>query len=712
MPALEAEMNDRPEIVVLGVPEGTTPDPRPPVRIFLGSEPAQRRAERVFVWSIARLRNPARVIEIHLMKRLAGFRSRGWTTGFTNYRFAIPHFAGGEGRAIYNDVDQIYLADPAELFDADMRGAGVLSISPADPSVMLIDCARMAGVWTLEAARREHKRRLVARAQRVPGLIGALPPEWNARDGEYRRGRSKLLHYTTLHTQPWRPFPERFVYQENEHADLWHALERSADDAGFQVFTRARPSRRHAGWAAGLRGRPLDGDALDAAPEADVPWLLDELFASARAPLRIRFERGARRPAERSPGWWSERFESASARQPCVRWELCFHGRSGPVALREGGPRPDGRPPSVWVLADDRPGNTSQSIGLAEALGWPTEIKQLRLGAWSLLNNRLLGASRRGADPRRSSPLEPPWPDLVIAAGRRTAPVALWVREQSLGRTRLVQLGRKGGDAAELFDLVVTPSYCRLFPHPRRIETSTALHKLNEARLAEAAARWKERLEAAPAPRIALLVGGTSGQYTLDVAGARRLGEDVMRLAREVGASVFATTSRRVSPRAGDALVEALAGAAYVHRWAPDDTENPYMGFLALADAIVVTGDSEAMLAEATTVGRPVYVYPLPVRWSFRALNRPREWTLQRARARPQNRRGTVRPQRGLEYWCARLIDRGFVRPTRDLDRLHERLVRLGVARRFGAPFEFQRVDGLREGHEVAQRVRALMGEG
>jgi len=33
-----------PEKIVLGVAEGITPSPKPPVRIFLGTEPAQYRA--------------------------------------------------------------------------------------------------------------------------------------------------------------------------------------------------------------------------------------------------------------------------------------------------------------------------------------------------------------------------------------------------------------------------------------------------------------------------------------------------------------------------------------------------------------------------------------------------------------------------------------------------------------------------------------------
>jgi len=93
-------MREKPECVVLGVADGVTPSPKPPVRIFLGTEPAQYRAERIFVWSVEQVRDPSRVYQIHLMKELSGFNRRRWLTGFTNYRFAIPHYAGAAGRAI------------------------------------------------------------------------------------------------------------------------------------------------------------------------------------------------------------------------------------------------------------------------------------------------------------------------------------------------------------------------------------------------------------------------------------------------------------------------------------------------------------------------------------------------------------------------------------------------------------------------------------
>ena len=228
------------------------------MRIFVGTESGQQRAERVFVWSIEQVRDPSRAVEIHLMRDLEGFDRRRWLTGFTNYRFAIPELAGGSGRAIYNDVDQIYLKDPALLFDLEMAGRGYLSIRATDTSVMLIDCARMASVWTPESVRTP-----AAQGDRngLGACWGPLAPEWNARDEEHAPGRTGVLHFTTIHTQPWQPFPERFVYQHNPVGDVWLDLERSANQAGYQIFSAEQPS---AGWLALLA-------RLGAAPAAATP---------------------------------------------------------------------------------------------------------------------------------------------------------------------------------------------------------------------------------------------------------------------------------------------------------------------------------------------------------------------------------------------------------------------------------------------------------
>lgn len=239
-----AGFRESPEVVRFDVEPGVEPSGKPPVRIFLGTEPHQYRAERVFIWAIRQVRDSARVYEIYMMKDLAGFSRAGWKTGFTNYRYAIPTLAGGEGRAIFNDVDQIYLADPAEMFDMDMNGAGILGITERETSVLLIDCAKMINFWSIEDAKTGKRHRHFRDITHSNNLWGRLPAEWNARDEEYRAGQSKCFHFTTLQTQPWQPFPKQLRYTPHPNGEVWFALERAADKARFTPFTREQPSRR------------------------------------------------------------------------------------------------------------------------------------------------------------------------------------------------------------------------------------------------------------------------------------------------------------------------------------------------------------------------------------------------------------------------------------------------------------------------------------
>ncbi|MGD8831393.1 MAG: hypothetical protein PVF57_12390, partial [Pseudomonadales bacterium] len=90
----ESRYRSRPDVITLRARPGAVPSGKPPVRIFLGTEDGQWRAERVFLFSIEQVRDPGRDYEIHLMKNLAGFDRHAWRTGFTNYRFAIPELAG------------------------------------------------------------------------------------------------------------------------------------------------------------------------------------------------------------------------------------------------------------------------------------------------------------------------------------------------------------------------------------------------------------------------------------------------------------------------------------------------------------------------------------------------------------------------------------------------------------------------------------------
>ncbi len=810
IPAGEAarRLREGMECIVLPARPDAPPSDRPPVEIFLGTEPAQYRANRVFVWSIEKVRDPGRQVRIHLMSELEGFDRRGWTTGFTNYRFAIPALRGGKGRAIYNDEDQIYLTDPGVLFDLDMGDAAVLSISDTESSVMLIDCEKMAAVWTLDGARHRWKRALLREASKETGLRGDLDPGWNARDEEFRPGRSHLLHYTTLHTQPWRPFPERFVYQQGSHTGLWHDLEREAIAHGFEIFTRQRPSRgfeerlerqralppsemgsgigvsgeivdavedvvrrtksrtllelcpdvsgdaeqrpgrfgleseRRIGLVEWLalagRGETFDGvicvDGLEALPVWDMPWIIDALFARSsrfvfvavrcpESPPRRRFLLPPQGTTH-TPGWWRSHFEAAAVRHPEISWQLMTsRGASfdpDRILVSRGGPRSDATPPRVWTLTDGAPGNEVQVSALASALGWPTERVRPSLGPISELPFAGQGAHLRGLDPsgRDRRKLAPPWPELLIVAGRRVAPVARWIRRQARGRTRVVAIGAGAAIPAEDVDLAVVPRGTMLFPHPHRfVLGGPIVHPRDPAPVSEV---WRERIAGISGRKIAFVIGSGTRRLGLDPRAAESLGHLVAESATGLGAAVLVSASRHAEPAIVEACLRGLGGAALTYRETPDQRpeERAWSAIVEAADLFVLAGLGETTLVEICSTGRPVFLSPqLHTRGNLisRLRDRFAMAVVRRAEARPGNDRGTTRPQEGLELLCARWIAGGWVRPRRDVEGLRGRLVRGGRARLLRSPIRAGDLEGFSAPEQsdldgLAARVREMFG--
>jgi hypothetical protein len=270
--------------------------------------------------------------------------------------------------------------------------------------------------------------------------------------------------------------------------------------------------------------------------------------------------------------------------------------------------RAAGDGPRIWLLMGHRTGDNAQVLALGEALGWPFEIKRFVYVRYEKIVNLPVLSTLAGVVKERSSPLRPPWPDLVITAGRRNEPIARWIRKQSGGSARLVHLGRPWA-SIERWDLVVTTPQYRLPDHPNVLHNATPLHRVTPARLAEETAAWEPRLPALPRPRIAVLAGGPSGPYPFDASSGARLGREASALAGRRGGSLLVTTSARTPPETADALFDAISVPAYRYHWTPDAASNPYFGLLGLADEIVVTADSISMMTEACATRKRVYLY-------------------------------------------------------------------------------------------------------
>jgi mitochondrial fission protein ELM1 len=170
---------------------------------------------------------------------------------------------------------------------------------------------------------------------------------------------------------------------------------------------------------------------------------------------------------------------------------------------------------------------------------------------------------------------------------------------------------------ASRFDLVAVPMHDRA---PDRgpggrptaenvILTQGALHHVTPEAIQAAAARLAEPYADLPHPLVAVLLGGPNKHFRFTAGAAERLGRGLATLCREHGAGLAVTPSRRTPPEAL-AMLRAMLDGLPCRIW-DGAGENPYLGFLGLADAIIVTGDSVSMTSEACATGTPVHVFDL-----------------------------------------------------------------------------------------------------
>lgn len=351
-------------------------------------------------------------------------------------------------------------------------------------------------------------------------------------------------------------------------------------------------------------------------------------------------------------------------------------------------------------------GDNGQISALADALGWPYEIKNLTFRKTELITNLLAGPTLTGLIKSQSDPLEPPWPDLMISAGRRNEPACRWVQAHA-GDAKLVHVGRPWAPL-ECFDLIVTTPQYRLPESSNVLQNTAPLHRVTAERLDEAAKEWAPRLTHLPRPYVAVMIGGNAGPYVLDAEAGALLGRAASAYAKQVGGSLLISTSARSPAPAIAALEAAIDVPAELYRWRRDATENPYLGYLGLADSIIVTCESMSMLAEACSTGKPVFMFDLDTgpenHWPLL------EPLIGKVQQRSWGRRLRRLKFQPLVYRIAMFT--GPKRLTRDVRIIQRDLIAEGRTVWLGQPFpEGARPEPLDDVGRAAQAVRALFDE-
>ena len=250
--------------------------------------------------------------------------------------------------------------------------------------------------------------------------------------------------------------------------------------------------------------------------------------------------------------------------------------------------------PLIWVLIGERTGDNNQALALAEALDMPFEVKQLDYNALQSLSVWLPPTAITLTKGARDG-LEAPWPDLVIAIGRRSVPVARWIKRQSGGRTKLVRIGHPRINPV-LFDLVVTTRQYPVPPGSNVVLLPVAMSRF----VAPPTPSPEERMFLDDTGRFRLVaIGGATKYWTLP------LDRIVEAVERPFDGAVVAVTSRRTDP----AIVERLRRLPGIRLVDGPSPRFPLL--LTEAAEIFVTGDSVSMLSEAVLTGKPVALIPI-----------------------------------------------------------------------------------------------------
>ena len=324
-------------------------------------------------------------------------------------------------------------------------------------------------------------------------------------------------------------------------------------------------------------------------------------------------------------------------------------------------------------------GDNAQVRAILEALALPYEEKRLFVLPQYQLGKPAFKVDLDHLDLTRSDRLQAPWPDLVITSGRRMAMAALWIKEQSGGRAKVVLVGRPRR-WLERFDLVVGPSQFRLPEAANVLRLDLPLMRPPRDAVAAAAETWKSRLTTMKRPLIAVLIGGQTKPFRLDPAVADALVEAATAEADRQNGSLYFTTSRRTPAPVADRIEQRLPAGARLFRWRPEAKDNPYLGLLALADLFIVTGDSASMMVEVVRLGRRLIIYPLPEHRNLSEL--PRRILRMLCHApRGQEDMWWRRLLRPLTQAIERMGEIGY---GRDLTQLHDALIRRGLAVRIG----------------------------
>lgn len=260
----------------------------------------------------------------------------------------------------------------------------------------------------------------------------------------------------------------------------------------------------------------------------------------------------------------------------------------------------------IWVLTDDIIGHTNQSLVLARNLGEKFTEKKIYYNFLSFLPSFIIGASLAFVNKLKSD-IEGSYPDIVISSGRKLALISRYIKKHSPNTKIIHILWPETG--IDEFDLIILPSHDK-YPdkYGNIINIEGSLTEINKDFLIQEKSNWKEKFKQLPSPLIAVFIGGDTKRGDFTENHAEELFEKITSFAKSRSCSLLVSTSRRTNKNVIKKIKDTIEVPYYFYDFA-SKAENPYLGFLAVADIIIATGDSISMCTDCAASGKGFYIY-------------------------------------------------------------------------------------------------------
>ncbi len=257
---------------------------------------------------------------------------------------------------------------------------------------------------------------------------------------------------------------------------------------------------------------------------------------------------------------------------------------------------------TCWVITDGSAGMENQALGLAEALECAITLKRIRLRQPWLFFAPYFRGLKRFCLHKDSDRLSPPFPDLVLACGRRSTLPALFIKEESKGHTKIVYLQNPKISLSH-FDVFICPHHDTL-QGPNVIKMLGAPHRITDRQLKEGHEEFSALFSPYKGPRYGVILGGPNKVFKFTSKDAQKIAQDLLTLQEKTKGSLLISPSRRTPPDVIAVFQEVFDQNPNIYLWNRAE-KNPYFGILAWSDALLLTVDSVSITSEACATSNP-----------------------------------------------------------------------------------------------------------